>query len=163
MRFVDNETIQYSQLYPLIQRQNIKWALFTLAGLVVYGRRSRGKEGKQQASPLCPAQLCYSSSGGKTVYCQGQGPRHMFTGSLRWAIVVKAHPVHGKATLKIISNRAPLPWGQKKPILTRFIRASHKRTFKTHLEFQDKTSPRLVICLLWLFPFSSFMYSSTLM
>lgn len=88
--------------------------------------------------------LCHSSSGGKTVYCWGQGPRCMFTGSLRWAIVVKAHPVHAKATPKIISSRAPLPWGQMKPILTRFIRPTHKSTFKTHLEFQDKTSALLV-------------------
>lgn len=67
----------------------------------------------------------------------------MFTGALRRAIVVKAHPEHAATTLKIISNRAPLPWSQKKPILTSFISSSHKRTFKTHLEFQDKTSATL--------------------
>lgn len=65
------------------------------------------------------------------------------TCSLRWAIVVNAHPVHAKATLKIISSWAPLPWGQKEPILTRFIRPA-TRTFKTYLEFQDKTSTTLV-------------------
>lgn len=91
-------------------------------------QRSREKKKKEhQACPLCPTQLCYSSSGGKTVYCRGQGPRHMFTGFLRRAIVVKTHPKHEMATLKIISNRAPLPWRQMKPILTSFIR---KRTFK---------------------------------
>lgn len=118
-------------------------------------------EAEQQASPLRPAQLCYSSSGGKTVYCRGQGPRHMFTGALRRAIVVKAHPVHAAATLKIISNRAPLPWGQEEPILTRFISSSHKRTFKTHLEFQDKTSATLG----YLSPVASstLIYSCTLM
>lgn len=104
----------------------------------------RKGESNRPLSPLCPAWLCYSSSGGKTVYCRGQGPRRMFTGSLRWAIVVKEHAMHAKATLKILSSSAPLPWGQKKLILTRFIRPTHKRTFKTHLEFQDKTSATLV-------------------
>lgn len=91
---------------------------------------------------LC-ALLCYSSSGGNSVYCWGQGPWHMFTGSLRRAIVVKVHPLHAVATLKIISNRAPLPWGQEEPVLTRFISLSHRRTFKTHFEIQDKTSSTL--------------------
>lgn len=52
--------------------------------------------------------------------------------------------MHAKATLKIVSSWAPLSWGQKKPILTRFIRPAHKRTFKPHLEFQGKTSAMLV-------------------
>lgn len=53
----------------------------------------------------------------------------MFTGFLRRAIVVKMHPEHGAATLKIISNRAPLPWRQMKHILTSFISSGHKRAF----------------------------------
>lgn len=32
----------------------------------------------------------------------------------------------------------------KQPDLTRFIRLTHKRTFKTHLEFRDKTASELV-------------------
>lgn len=52
-----------------------------------------------------PPQLCYSSSGGKAVYCRGQGPRRMFTGSLRRAIVVKSPSTQW--ALKIISCRAP--------------------------------------------------------
>ncbi|CAB1428364.1 unnamed protein product [Pleuronectes platessa] len=78
----------------------------------LYGRRKAGEtEGEQQASPPRPAELCYTSSGGRTVYCRGQGPRHMFTGPLRRAIVVKAHPVHAAATLKIISTKAPSALG----------------------------------------------------
>lgn len=104
---------------------------FTVCVCVCIGakeqRRWEKEKKEHQACPLCPTQLCYSSSGGKTVYCWGQGPRHMFTGFLRRSIVVKTHPKHVTATLKIISNRAPLPRRQMKPILTSFIR---KRTFK---------------------------------
>lgn len=71
---------------------------------------------RREAFPLFLAQLCYSSSGEKTVYCWGQGPRHMFMGSLRWAIVAKVQTVHAEATLKIKSEWAPLPWSQGGPI-----------------------------------------------
>lgn len=71
---------------------------------------------RREAFPLFLAQLCYSSSGEKTVYFWGQVPRHMFTGSLSWTIVAKVQTVHAEATLKIISERAPLPWSQSGPI-----------------------------------------------
>lgn len=71
--------------------------------------------GKQTAAGLCsgPAQLCYSSSGGRAVYCRGQGPRHMFTGSLRRAIVVKTPPKHAASIAMILSHRAPSALGPK--------------------------------------------------
>lgn len=78
--------------------------------MVLY--RLEEEAGGREALPLFLAQLCYSSSSEKTVYCWGQGPRHMFTGSLRWAIVAKVQTVYAEATLKIISERAPLPWSQ---------------------------------------------------
>lgn len=62
---------------------------------------------RRESFPMFLAQLCYSSSNEKNVYRWGQGPRHMFTGSLRWAIVAKVQTVHAEATLKIISERAP--------------------------------------------------------
>ncbi len=148
MGFVDRKCDSF--LLSLIQKQKIKYVhkfCPFLSSWSLEGDAGREREGEQQASQR-PAQLCYSSSSGKTVYCRGQGPRHMFTSALRWAIVVKAHPVHAKAALKIVSYRSPLPRGQMKPILTRFIRSTHKRTFKTHFEFWDKTSATLV----FLFP-----------
>lgn len=112
--------------------------------------RKAGRKGKCIRSLLCAPPSSAINHEEERLFTVGVKVPDTFTSSFRRAIVVIAHPVHAAATVKIISNRPRCPGA----ILTRFINSSHKRTFKIHLAFLDKTSTMLsyqcsvFVCLL---------------